>query len=162
MLKVMKVLTHKLVCVDDEFSKPIFVFRGKNAAYKFVDAILKEFEYFKKKRKIISAKNLSWVKKKSNSNWVTLTCCICEKLINNDNEKVKDHCHVTDKSRDASHWGCNIINLQLTKNAFVIFNNLRGYDSHLVFCELNKFDVKIELIASRLQKHMVVLLKTKT
>ena len=53
----MKVLTHKLVCVDDEFSKPIFVFRGKNAAYKFVDAILKEFEYFKKiKKKYFSQK----------------------------------------------------------------------------------------------------------
>ena len=52
----MKVLTHKLVCVDDEFSKPIFVFRGKNAAYKFVDAILKEFEYFKKKEKLFQPK----------------------------------------------------------------------------------------------------------
>ena len=53
----MKVLTHKLVCVDNEFTKPIFVFRGKNAAYKFVDAILKEFEYFKKiKKKYFSQK----------------------------------------------------------------------------------------------------------
>ena len=53
----MKVLTHKLVCVDDEFTKPIFVFRGKNAVYKFVDAILKEFEYFKKiKKKYFSQK----------------------------------------------------------------------------------------------------------
>ena len=53
----MKVLTHKLVCVDDEFTKPIFVFRGKNAAYKFVDAILKKFEYFKKiKKKYFSQK----------------------------------------------------------------------------------------------------------
>ena len=68
------------------------------------------------------------MKKKNNSNWVTLTCCICEKLIDNDDEKVKDHCHVTDKSRDASQWDCNIINLQLTKKVFVIFNNLRGYD----------------------------------
>ena len=27
---------YKLVCVDDSFSKPITVFRGKNAAYKFI------------------------------------------------------------------------------------------------------------------------------
>ena len=39
---------YKLVCVDDEFTKPIVVFRGKNAAYEFIKAILKEFEYFKK------------------------------------------------------------------------------------------------------------------
>ena len=39
--------TYKLVCVDDEFSKPIVVFRGENAAYEFIEAILKEFEYCK-------------------------------------------------------------------------------------------------------------------
>ena len=34
---------YKLVCVDDEISKPIVVFRGENAAYKFMEAILKEY-----------------------------------------------------------------------------------------------------------------------
>ena len=38
----------KLVCVDDRFSKSIVVFRGKSAAYEFVKAILKVFEYCKK------------------------------------------------------------------------------------------------------------------
>ena len=35
---------YKLVCVDDKFSKPIVVFRGENAAFKFFEAILKEYE----------------------------------------------------------------------------------------------------------------------
>ena len=69
-------------------------------------------------------------------------CWICEKLIDDDDEKVRDHCHVTGKFRGAAHWSCNI-NLQLTKKVPVIFHNLRGYDSHLIFCELNKFVVKI-------------------
>ena len=42
------------------------------------------------------------------------TCCICEKLIDNDEEKVRDYCHVTGKFRGAANWSC-IINLQLTK-----------------------------------------------
>ena len=37
-----------LVCVDDKFTKPIVVFRGKNAAYKFIKAILEEHKYYKK------------------------------------------------------------------------------------------------------------------
>ena len=42
------------------------------------------------------------------------TCWICEKLIDYDDEKVWDHCHVTGKFRRAAHWSCNR-NLQLTK-----------------------------------------------
>ena len=61
MLKVMKVLTqkkyhdhvscsfaYKIVCIDDKFSKPIVVYRGKNASYEFIKAILKEHQYCKK------------------------------------------------------------------------------------------------------------------
>ena len=55
------------------------------------------------------------------------TCWICENLIENDNEKVRNHCHITEKFRGAARWSCNI-NLQLTKNVPVIFHNLRGYD----------------------------------
>ena len=40
-------------------------------------------------------------------------------------------------------------NLQLIKKVPVIFHNLRGYGSHLIFDELNKFDMKIEVIPNR-------------
>ena len=40
---------------------------------------------------------------------------ICEKLVDNDYEKVRDHCHITGKFRGAVHWSCNI-SPQLTKN----------------------------------------------
>ena len=81
------------------------------------------------------------------------SCCICKKLIDNDEQKVRDHCRVTGKFRGAAHWNCNI-NLQLTKKVPIIFHNLRGYDSHLVFCELNNFDVKISVIPNGLEKYM--------
>ena len=38
----------KVVCIEDRFSKPIVVFRGENAAYKFIKAIFQEHKYFKK------------------------------------------------------------------------------------------------------------------
>ena len=80
-------------------------------------------------------------------------CWIFEKLIDDGDEEVRDHCHVTGKFRGTAHWSCNI-NLQLTKNIPVIFHNLRGYDSHLIFDELKKFDVKIVVIPKRLEKYM--------
>ena len=49
---------YKLVCVDDEFIKPIVVFKGESAAYKFIKAILKEYQYCKKVMKQHFNKNL--------------------------------------------------------------------------------------------------------
>ena len=48
--------------------------------------------------------------------------------------------------------------LMLTKNVPVIFHSLRGYNSCLIFCELNKFEVKTDLIPNRLDKHMAFFL----
>ena len=78
-------------------------------------------------------------------------CWICKKLIEDDDKNVRDHCHITRNFRGAAHCSCST-NLQLNKN--VIFHNLRSYDSHLIFCELNRFDVKIDVISNRLEKYM--------
>ena len=85
------------------------------------------------------------------------TCWICKKLIDNDDEKVRDHCHITSKFRCAVHWDCNTI-FQLTEKFPVIFHNLKGYDSHLIFSELNKFDIKISAIPNGLEKYMAFFL----
>ena len=37
--------SYKLVCVDNKFSKPTVVYRGENAAYRFIKAILEEYDY---------------------------------------------------------------------------------------------------------------------
>ena len=36
------------------------------------------------------------------------SCQICKKLIDNDNEKVRDHYYATRKFSGAAHWSCNI------------------------------------------------------
>ena len=59
--------------------------------------------------------------------------------------------------RGAAHWSCNI-NFQLTKKGPAIFHNLRGYDNHLIFSELNKLDVKISVIPNGLEKYMAFFL----
>ena len=41
-------------------------------------------------------------------------CWICDKLVDDDDEKVRDHCHVNGKIIGTAHWS-GYINLQLTK-----------------------------------------------
>ena len=76
-------------------------------------------------------------------------CWIWKKLI--EYEKVRDHCHITGKFRGAAIG-------HVTKKVPVMFHNLRGYDSHLIFCELNKFDAKIGVIPNGLEKYMAFFL----
>ena len=46
----------------------------------------------------------------------------------------------------------------MTKKGLVIFHNLRGYDIHSIFNELNKFDVKNDVIPNGLEKYMAFFL----
>ena len=48
----------RVFCVDDKFTKPIVLYRGENAAYEFIKAILKEYRYCKKVLNKLFNKNL--------------------------------------------------------------------------------------------------------
>ena len=80
-------------------------------------------------------KNLITIEEEKNLFQQSNSCWVCEKLIDNDEEKVRDHCHVTGKFRGAAHWGCDI-NFQLTNKVPVIFHNLKVFDSHLFLMSL--------------------------
>ena len=95
-------------------------------------------------------KNLIITEKEEHFFQESNNCWTCKKLIDND-EKVRDHCHVTGKFRGAAHWDCNI-NFHLSKKVPVIFHNLKGYDSNLIFSELHKFNLKINVIPNGLEK----------
>ena len=72
---------YKFLCVDDEFSKPIVIFRGEHATNEFIKAILKEHRYFKKPTKNILTKIWSWVKNKNNFNQATVVGFVKNSLV---------------------------------------------------------------------------------
>ena len=116
---------YNVVCIDNRFSKLVVLYRGKNAVNKFVEAILKEYDYYRKVIKKHLNKNLVMCAKdeerfqSSNKYW------IYNKVFN-----VGENDHIAGKYRGSAHWNCNI-NRKLTKKAPLIFHNLRGYNNHL-------------------------------
>ena len=59
----------------------------------------------------------------------TKICWFCNKKILNDNDKVRDHCHLTGKYRGPSHHICNI-NVKQKQSNFIpiLFHKFSNYD----------------------------------
>ena len=105
---------YKADCVDDKFNKPVVLYRGENAVYKFIDAILKEYDHCKEVTKKRFNKNLVMSAKDEEKFQLSNKCFICDKLFDVGDDKVRDHCHITKTYRVSAHWRCNV-NLKLTK-----------------------------------------------
>ena len=144
---------YKLVCVNDKFSKDVVLYKGKNAVFIFIQCIFKEYNYCKEIRKKHFNKNLVMSAEQNEEFEKSNICWICGELIEIDDNKVRDHCHITSKYRGSCHWSCNI-NLKVSKKLVVIFHNLKGYDSHLIFKELSRFNCSVSVIPNRLEKSM--------
>ena len=97
-------------------------------------------------------------KKEQNDFKIAKSCHICnKKYYNNEDVPLRDHCHVTGKYRGSAHTDCNL-SYRLTNKIYVIFHNLRGYDSHLVMQEIGKFNKDINVIPNNMEKYMAFMI----
>ena len=126
---------YKVDCVDDKFNEPVVLYRGENAVYKFINAILKEYDHCREVTKNHFNKNFVMSPKDEKRFQLRNKFWICDKLFDVGDDKVRDHCHITKSYRVSAHWSCNV-NLKLTKKVPVTFNNLKGYHSHLIMQEI--------------------------
>ena len=141
------------MCVDNKYSKKVVLYRGKDAVNNFIKSILNEDNYCKKVTRKNFNKNLIMSAEEIEGFEMSNICWICGKLIDGD-DKVRDHCHITGKYRGSAHYSCNI-NLKISKKVPVIFHNLKGYGSDLIFKELSKFNgLKISVIPNDLEKYV--------
>ena len=132
---------YKLVCCyDDKYTKPLKLYRGKNAVYKFMEAMLREVDYCKKVMRDFFNKPLQMTEDDENDFKKANECHICDKKYTEKDIRVRDHCHITGKYRGSAHQDCNLklkINPKEIKIP-VIFHNLRGYDSHFIMQEIGE------------------------
>lgn len=70
-----------------------------------------------------------------------------------DNDRVRDHCHLTGKYRGAAHKKCNL-RMRTPEFVPVLFHNLEGYDSHLFVKSLWLSDGEIRCIPKTDEKYI--------
>ena len=166
---------YKVVCCyDDKYTKPIQLYRGEKAVYKFMENILEEVKYCKRVMKKYFNKPLRMTEENEQEFKKATTCHICDKKYTEKDIQVRDHCHITGKFRGSAHQECNLklrINPKEIKIP-VIFHNLRGYDSHFIMQEIgaivknhayknNKGEEKqmnINAIPNNMEKYMAFML----
>ena len=102
------VLLTKLFVLIINSVKKLFFTEKKNALYRFIKAIFEEYDYCKKMIKKHFNKNFIMSTEEKERFQLANRCWICDKLYDVGDDKVRDHCHITGKYRDASHWSSNI------------------------------------------------------
>ena len=94
---------YKLVCYyNDEFSKPVQVFRGENAAFNFMEKMLEEVEWCKTIIKTHFNKPLVMSEKNQLDFDSSKKCYICQKQYTDEDIRVRDHCHITGEYRGSA------------------------------------------------------------
>ena len=85
-------------------------------------------------------------------------CSICGKKFQEDDTKVKDHCHFTGKYRGAAHVKCNLDYSFRYFKIPIFFHNLKNYDAHLIIAKANELNIelnqnkRIDVIAQNSEK----------
>ena len=136
---------YKVVCCyDDKYTKPINIYRGEKAVYKFMEKMLEEVKCCKNIMKKEFNKPLMMTDNDELSFKLEQKCHICEESYKDKDIRVRDHCHITGKYRGSAHQECNL-KLRLNPEEIkipVIFHNLRGYDSHFIMQQIGEITKK--------------------
>ena len=166
---------YKVVCCyDDKYSKYTRIYRGKNAVYKFMEKMLEEVEYCKAVIKKHFNKPLVMTEVGEQHFKTIDGCHICGEKYTDKDVRVRDHCHITGKSRGSAHQECNL-KLRIKPENLKIpvkLHNVRGYDSHFIMQRIGetankhgytnkkgeKQDLNINAIPNNMEKYMAFML----
>ena len=153
---------YKVVCVDPRFTRETVVHRGEDAGQRFLAMILEEEErcvqlmekHFNQPMRMTAGDEESFQR--------SAQCHICKgSYFTRENDKVRDHCHITGNFRGAAHRYCNQ-NFQISKKIPVVFHNLRGYDGHIIMQNIawaaRLKSYKIDVIPNSMERYMAFFL----
>ena len=88
-------------------------------------------------------------------------CSICGTKFQEDDTKVKDHCHFTAKCRGATHVTCNLDYSFKFYKIPIFFHNLKSHDAHLIIARANELNIelnqskRIDVIAQNGEKFII-------
>ena len=85
----------------EELSQPSYVYRGSDAAEKFVERLY--FEYDRVRDYLTEPQDIEMTEEDEIAFEEADTCYLCRKAFTEGSVKVRDHCHVSSAYRGAAH-----------------------------------------------------------
>ena len=143
-------------CFNDELFPPVLrhytiTHKDESVGMAFVNSLEKDIREIY--RKFRWKKDLMITHEEEREFQFETVCHICEKLLHDDGDKVRDHCHLTGRYRGAAHGKCNLA-YKLPDFYPVIFHNLSGYDTHMFIKDLAETPGKIDCISKTEEKYI--------
>ncbi|XP_060527092.1 uncharacterized protein LOC132702478 isoform X2 [Cylas formicarius] len=139
-------------CDFDDSQSTFKQYRGRGAHKIFIEWLESDCKalYNKFMKTSVPMTTLSFEQETGFRNAVA--CHICEKPFNAEDEKVRDHCHMTGEFRGAAHFTCNL-NFKVPRHIPVFFHHL-GFDSHLFVKVMAEEGEKIDVIAQNKERYI--------
>ena len=122
---------------------------GEDIGKKFVECLENDLKKVYEILKTVVPINMTEQEEENFKN--ATVCYTCGSELNND--RVRDHCHLTGKYRGAAHKECNL-RMRTPEFVPILFHNLEGYDSHLFVKSLGLSDGKISCIPKTDEKYI--------
>ena len=150
--------SYKIVSsVIPDFSTPIVWYRGEDAADEFIRVLQREaeelcFEF------IESPHEMEFTEENEVHFECAQVCHICQQILVDDNDRVRDRCHFTGVYRGVAHNAYNLnycINRKSWKLS-VIMHTLKEYDGHPNVTSLKSEFGKVRVIPQNLEKHLSI------
>ncbi|KYN13278.1 hypothetical protein ALC57_14541, partial [Trachymyrmex cornetzi] len=129
-------------------------YRGEDCVSWFV----KELYDLAHRAKTIFDKNMAMAEFTSNVEWEQFRnathCHICERPFEEEDLRVRDHCHLTGRYRGPAHSRCNLQYYDMYVIP-VFFHNLAGYDAHFIIKDIaNSFVGRVDLLPMTKEKYI--------
>lgn len=143
-----------IVCKpNDYFSKPPVIYTGIDCVQQFFKYLEREFAYITH-----VVKNINIPIDMSPEDKIAFAksthCAICHRSFQ-ESLKVRDHCHLSGRYRQALCSRCNLTYASQQENVYVIMHGLTNYDSHFIIHQFANYqDTKIKVIPRTSEKYL--------
>ena len=148
--------SYKIVSsVIPDFNRSIVWYRGEDAAEIFIHELQRKAEELCAEY-IETAQEMEFSAENEVHFECAQVCHICQQILGDDDDRVRDHCHLTGTYRGGAHNVCNL-NYRLKPKSWklpVVMHNLKGYDGHLIIRALKREFGKVIVIPQNMEKDL--------